>query len=224
MLQRIVSCANSSSTGAIGTPLFARVFHAVSLPPHLRGWRIEKQDAGGGVVLDITVHDVDTLRFVLNAEPIEVSAMTTTGTMSNAGLTDGVMAIVRFDNGVLAQLHDAFTVPFAATGLEVHGSEGSLIAKDVMTQRAVGEIELRDADGVQIDRSGTRKPLPHRRCPVSPSHPRRPKPRRQRGGRISLADHGPRGRTRLRKPVDMSMCRVATPNKSARTALSGDSP
>jgi 1,5-anhydro-D-fructose reductase (1,5-anhydro-D-mannitol-forming) len=135
--------------GAIGTPLFARVFHAVSLPPHLRGWRIEKQDAGGGVVLDITVHDVDTLRFVLNAEPIEVSAMTTTGTMSNAGLTDGVMAIVRFDNGVLAQLHDAFTVPFAATGLEVHGSEGSLIAKDVMTQRAVGEIELRDANGVR---------------------------------------------------------------------------
>ncbi|NPT60011.1 Gfo/Idh/MocA family protein, partial [Paraburkholderia elongata] len=38
--------------GAVGTPLFVRVFHAVSLPPHLRGWRIERPDAGGGVVLD----------------------------------------------------------------------------------------------------------------------------------------------------------------------------
>ena len=28
--------------GRIGQPLFARVFHAVYLPPHLQGWRIEK--------------------------------------------------------------------------------------------------------------------------------------------------------------------------------------
>jgi 1,5-anhydro-D-fructose reductase (1,5-anhydro-D-mannitol-forming) len=55
--------------GAVGTPLFARVFHAVRLPEHLQGWRIRKPGAGGGVVLDITVHDVDTLRFILDAEP-----------------------------------------------------------------------------------------------------------------------------------------------------------
>ena len=62
--------------GAIGTPLFARVFHAVRLPEHLRGWRIHKPDAGGGVVHDITVHDADTLRFILDPEPIEAVAMT----------------------------------------------------------------------------------------------------------------------------------------------------
>ncbi|RZF26903.1 Gfo/Idh/MocA family oxidoreductase [Paraburkholderia sp. UYCP14C] len=135
--------------GAIGTPLFARVFHAVSLPPHLRGWRIERPEAGGGVILDISVHDIDTLRFLLDDEPVEVSAMTSSGTMSSAGLADGVMAIVRFRNGVLAQLHDAFTVPFAPTGLEIHGTTGSLFAKDVMTQRPVGEIALNTADGMQ---------------------------------------------------------------------------
>ncbi|MEX3855836.1 Gfo/Idh/MocA family protein [Paraburkholderia sp. BR10923] len=133
--------------GAIGTPLFARVFHAVSLPPHLRGWRIERPEAGGGVVLDISVHDVDTLRFLLDAEPVEVGAMTTSGGLGQAGLADGVMGILRFDNGVLAQIHDAFTVPFAPTGLEVHGAEGSLIGRDVMTQRPVGEVTLRTARG-----------------------------------------------------------------------------
>ena len=55
--------------GRIGRPLFARVFHAVFLPPHLQGWRIDKPEAGGGVVLDITCHDADTLRFVLDDEP-----------------------------------------------------------------------------------------------------------------------------------------------------------
>ncbi|MFP3568067.1 Gfo/Idh/MocA family protein [Paraburkholderia sp. SIMBA_030] len=137
-------------SGAVGTPLYVRVFHAVSLPPHLRGWRIERPDAGGGVVLDISVHDADTLRFLLDAEPLEASAMTSSGSMGAAGLADGVMGIIRFSNGVLAQIHDAFNVPYAPTGLEIHGTEGSLFARDVMTQRAVGEIELRSAKGFEI--------------------------------------------------------------------------
>src|SRR5882672_6745613 len=56
---------------AIGKPLFVRVFHAVYLPPHLQGWRLHKPDSGGGVILDITCHDADTLRFLLAAEPVE---------------------------------------------------------------------------------------------------------------------------------------------------------
>ena len=71
--------------GRIGKPLFARVFHAVYLPPHLQGWRIDKPEAGGGVVLDITVHDADTLRFVLGDEPVAVSAMTSHGGMAHEG-------------------------------------------------------------------------------------------------------------------------------------------
>ena len=136
--------------GAIGKPLFARVFHAVSLPPQLRGWRVEQPEAGGGVILDISVHDVDTLRYILDDEPVEVSAMTAAGSMGSAGLADGVMSIIRFNSGVLAQLHDAFTVPFAPTGLELHGTQGSLFARDVMTQRPVGEIVLRNADGERV--------------------------------------------------------------------------
>ena len=138
------------AAGGIGKPLFARVFHAVSLPPQLRGWRVEQPEAGGGVILDISVHDVDTLRYILDDEPVEVTAMTAAGSMGSAGLADGVMSIIRFRQGVLAQLHDAFTVPFAPTGLELHGTQGSLFARDVMTQSPVGEIVLRSADGERV--------------------------------------------------------------------------
>jgi 1,5-anhydro-D-fructose reductase (1,5-anhydro-D-mannitol-forming) len=134
-------------SGAIGKPLFARVFHAVYLPPHLQGWRLTKPNAGGGVILDITVHDADTLRFVLGAEPLEATALSQQAGMAQSALEDGVMAVVRFDNGVLAQLHDAFTVKHAATGLEVHGSEGSILARNVMTQKPLGEVILRNASG-----------------------------------------------------------------------------
>ena len=133
--------------GAIGKPLFARVFHAVYLPPHLQGWRINKPAAGGGVILDITVHDADTLRFLLDAEPVEALAMTQQANLASGELEDGVMAVLRFSNDVLVQLHDAFTVKHAGTGVEIHGTEGSIVGRDVMRQRAVGQVLLRDANG-----------------------------------------------------------------------------
>jgi 1,5-anhydro-D-fructose reductase (1,5-anhydro-D-mannitol-forming) len=135
--------------GRIGTPLSARVFHAVYLPPHLQGWRIDKPEAGGGVILDITVHDADTLRFVLDSDPAEAIAFSQAGGMGKAGLEDAVMGVLRFANGVIAQFHDGFTTKFAETGLEVHGTEGSLIGRNVMTQRPIGTVTLRDADGEQ---------------------------------------------------------------------------
>jgi 1,5-anhydro-D-fructose reductase (1,5-anhydro-D-mannitol-forming) len=133
--------------GAIGRPLYARVFHAVHLPEHLQGWRIAQPSAGAGVILDITVHDVDTLRFILDAEPVEAVAMTPPPSLASEGVDDGVMAVLRFDNDVLVQLHDAFTVAYAGTGIEIHGTAGSLIGRDVMTQRPVGEVIVRDATG-----------------------------------------------------------------------------
>ncbi|MEN9434969.1 MAG: hypothetical protein RLZZ422_2558 [Pseudomonadota bacterium] len=136
--------------GAIGTPIAARVFHAVYLPEHLQGWRLTKPQAGAGVVLDITVHDVDTLRFVLNAEPVEVVSLSQHFGMGAGDIEDGSMSVFRFDNGVLAQVHEGFTTKYAGNGFEVHGTEGSIIAKRVMQQAPDGEILLRNAEGERL--------------------------------------------------------------------------
>ncbi|MES0027400.1 Gfo/Idh/MocA family oxidoreductase [Mesorhizobium sp. M0040] len=135
------------AAGRIGRPIAARVFHSVYLPEHLQGWRITRPDAGGGVVLDITVHDADALRFVLGDDPVEISAFTQSAGMAAGGLEDGAMCLWRFASGVIAQSHEGFTTKFAGTGFEVHGSEGSLIAKNVMTQKPVGSVLLRTAQG-----------------------------------------------------------------------------
>lgn len=135
------------AAGRIGTPLSARVFHAVYLPPHLQGWRLDKPEAGGGVILDITVHDADTLRFVLGRNPVEVTAFAQSGGLGKDGLEDAVMGVMRFEDGLIAQFHDGFTTKFAETGFEVHGTEGSLVARNVMTQRPIGTVMLRTAAG-----------------------------------------------------------------------------
>lgn len=132
--------------GAIGRPLYGRVLHANHLPQHLRGWRIDAPESGG-VTLDMFVHDVDTLRFLLDAEPRHISACASSGGMTVAGLEEGLMAVIEFDNGALVQVHDAYNAPHSLSGLEIIGSEGSIFATGVMTQHAVGSVRLNNGGG-----------------------------------------------------------------------------
>ena len=53
------------------------------------------------------------------------------------------MGVMRFEGDVLASFHDAFTIAHAGTGLEVHGTTGSLIAREVMTGEPTGDVFLR---------------------------------------------------------------------------------
>jgi len=146
-------------SGEIGRPLAARVFHAVHLPSHLQTWRINKPETGAGVILDITVHDTDTLRFLLGSEVTEVSALSAQQGMSDSGIEDAVMGVMRFENGVLAQFHDAFTIAHAPTGIEIHGTEGSIFGKNVMTQLPIGDITLRKGSDETVVEIGERSTL-----------------------------------------------------------------
>ncbi len=134
------------ASGRIGRVLSLRLHHAVFLPPHLQGWRIHAPDAGGGVIPDITVHDADVARFLLGEDPVSVVAQ-----MASSGLGEGVedsaMSIWAMPSGAMVMSHESFTHPFAGSGLEVHGTEGSIFARDVMTQNPIGSIELVTASG-----------------------------------------------------------------------------
>jgi 1,5-anhydro-D-fructose reductase (1,5-anhydro-D-mannitol-forming) len=60
--------------GRIGMLCSARINHAVLLPEHLRGWRLAGVP-GGGVVLDITVHDASVLNPLFGTEPLRASGL-----------------------------------------------------------------------------------------------------------------------------------------------------
>lgn len=134
------------SQGRIGRVLSLRLFHAVHLPPHLQGWRIDNPAAGGGVIPDITVHDADVARFLLGETPLSVVAQMTASGMGQ-GVEDSAMSVWTMPSGAMVMSHESFTHPFAGSGLEVHGTEGSIFARGVMTQLPVGEIELVTAQG-----------------------------------------------------------------------------
>jgi 1,5-anhydro-D-fructose reductase (1,5-anhydro-D-mannitol-forming) len=123
-----------------------RLFHAVHLPPHLQGWRINDAAAGGGVIPDITVHDADVARFILGEEPETVVAQMAASGMGQ-GVEDSAMSVWSMPSGAMVMSHESFTHPFAGSGFEVHGTEGSIFAQGVMTQNPVGEVELVSAAG-----------------------------------------------------------------------------
>jgi 1,5-anhydro-D-fructose reductase (1,5-anhydro-D-mannitol-forming) len=135
--------------GRIGRVLSLRLFHAVHLPPHLQGWRIDNPAAGGGVIPDITVHDADVARFLLDETPVSVVAQMGASGMGQ-GVEDSAMSVWTMPSGAMVLSHESFTHPFAGSGLEVHGTEGSVFATGVMTQAPVGEITLVTAAGRDI--------------------------------------------------------------------------
>lgn len=129
------------ASGRIGKVLSMRIHHAVHLPPFLQGWRIDAPAAGGGVIADITVHDADTARFLLGEDPVSVVATASTSGMGQ-GVEDSCMSVWTMASGAMVFAHESFTHRFAGTGLEVHGTEGSIFARGMMTQQPVGDVEL----------------------------------------------------------------------------------
>jgi 1,5-anhydro-D-fructose reductase (1,5-anhydro-D-mannitol-forming) len=124
-------------SGALGTPLAARTSTATLLPGHLRRWRLGG-DPGGGVALDLLVHDADTLRFVLDDELTAVQATTDDAEATIAG----TLTTAR---GLVASFLCSFRTPHGGVSLEVLGDEASLRAARDPGHRS--ELVLRTPSG-----------------------------------------------------------------------------
>ncbi len=139
--------------GRIGDLLSVRVNHAVLLPENLREWRLSDAP-GGGVMFDITVHDASVLN-PLCGQPQRVSACAVRqGSWNPTGGNDAVMTIIEYATRdgarpVLAQTHDAFTVPYPGTSMEIHGEDAAIVILDAMTQDPSGMVQVHGPDGVE---------------------------------------------------------------------------
>ena len=134
--------------GAVGDVVAARIFFSSSLPVEMRTWRLERPDAGGGAVLDLTIHNADTIRFLLDDEIVEVSALTSSGELGQGVVEDSVMGVMRSRRGPMVCFHDSFVVPHAGNGVEIHGTTGSLFGRDVLFPDPVGDVWLRRVDDI----------------------------------------------------------------------------
>ncbi|MEP6695653.1 MAG: Gfo/Idh/MocA family oxidoreductase [Pseudonocardiales bacterium] len=137
--------------GMVGQVRAVRVHHAVQLPARLAGWRID-DPVGGGVVLDVTVHDAAAVAAILGTTGLAVTAVGINQDNAPDGPFDAVMTCAQWAGGVLVQTHDAYNNRHLPTSLHILGTQGALVADDCNTGAPVGEVTLwRDGSSERLD-------------------------------------------------------------------------
>lgn len=135
--------------GVLGKLVSVRLNHSVYLPRHLQGWRLKDKAAGGGVVLDIAVHNADSLAFVLGEYPEQVMALTSNSGMGE-GLEDNALSLWRFPSGVSAFTHQGFATPHGEKGIELLGTQATLKGVSMLDQGSPGTVAMMSAQGDQV--------------------------------------------------------------------------
>lgn len=134
--------------GDIGRPLAARAMYCEYLPKDLQTWRTNDTEQGG-VIFDLTVHNVDALRFILNDEPVEVTSMKASNLIGRNGVEDQAQSVIEFSSGLIAYCHESQALGHCETSLEVHGTDGSIYGRGVLDEAPSGQVFLRKGKTMQ---------------------------------------------------------------------------
>lgn len=123
--------------GAIGRPRFIRIRTVIDKKPGYWGpkeqpnWRASKREAGGGVLLMNTIHQLDALRYVTGLDYVRASGEIDTFT-ALAEVEDAFSATLRLSNGGLVSIAGAAHSPGAGDEetIEIDGDAGRLDMPD----------------------------------------------------------------------------------------------
>jgi 1,5-anhydro-D-fructose reductase (1,5-anhydro-D-mannitol-forming) len=128
------------ASGEIGVVRAVHVSHAVGLPERLRGWRVD-DPVGGGVVLDVFIHDMAAIAAIIGGQAQTVMATARKGPDVPAA-PNSVMTIVEWSTYVMVQTHDAYDNYDLPTSLDILGDKGAIRSSMSMTGDPVGEVTV----------------------------------------------------------------------------------
>ena len=122
--------------GTLGRLISAKCTNHGKMPG---GWFIDRTKAGGGAVMDHTVHVIDVLRWALNTEVTEVYAEIGHGLLHDTEIDDAGMLSFRLANGVYGTLDTSWSRPenYATWGdvtIEILGERG-IVTVDAFDQK-----------------------------------------------------------------------------------------
>ena len=117
--------------GAIGRVEIVSVVSRDPAPPP-----ISYVERSGGLYRDMMIHDFDMARFLLDEEPVEVTAYGSSlvdAAIGKAGDVDTALVIMRTESGKLAQISNSRRASYGYDQrIEVHGSEGLARADNIL--------------------------------------------------------------------------------------------
>jgi len=111
--------------------------------PDIEGaWRLEKSQSGGGALVDMGVHLIDLLQYIMNSRIVQVAAMNETKTF-HYNVDDSSALLVRFANGAFGNINSNFNIPDEAAKwrIEFYGTQGRMIGDETIGQVETGNVD-----------------------------------------------------------------------------------
>ncbi len=134
---------------AIGDVILVQVEASAGAAP-LRGWRTDPALAGLGAINNMAVHPYDLLRYLLGSEVSEVMAMTDVDRKQEQELELVVLALLRFQSGVMAYVNANQKVPYHQPDIDIYGTKGRIVGINCTRPFRDGELRVLTDAGEQV--------------------------------------------------------------------------
>jgi predicted dehydrogenase len=117
-------------SGEVGRPLSVRAFFGFYLPYWRPGMDYQEgygaqAKLGGGVILDC-IHELDFMRWLFG-EPVEVLCMAGKVSELEIDTEDLATSLIRFESGLIAELHLDYLQPTYRRGMEIIGEARTIV-------------------------------------------------------------------------------------------------
>jgi predicted dehydrogenase len=130
-------------SGAIGQVVMGRAQLTCWYPPIAGAWRQDRSISHGGALIDMGTHCLDILEWILGSQIVEVTGFQDLLVQKYpTQIEDTSTILVRFANGAHGIVDNYFNLPDAAAQnvLELHGTQGSILAQGTIGQDPTGSM------------------------------------------------------------------------------------
>lgn len=134
--------------GKIGKPVSGYSQFTCWFPDSVGGWGQNKKTAAGGAMMDMGVHCIDLMQYILNTKVKQVAAFQDTLTFQYE-VEDSSMVMLRMENGTQCVVQSNFNIPDDAAKwrLEFFGDQGRLLGDTIIGQVDGGKLDALFLDG-----------------------------------------------------------------------------
>jgi 1,5-anhydro-D-fructose reductase (1,5-anhydro-D-mannitol-forming) len=133
--------------GALGDVQTIHVEASAGLRQH-EGWRNDPKLAGVGAVYNIGVHVFDFLGFLLDSQPVEVTAMF--DHEEPGRLETEALILIRFANGTRVFVDTNQNNPHPHNDIAIYGSAGRVTGVELTRSRVGGELAVLTDEGEEV--------------------------------------------------------------------------
>ena len=149
--------------GAIGQVTAARINFSDRFPPQPGVWHHVPEISGGGPVMDLGIHCIDLMRYLCG--PAESVAALVETLVDSSPVSDTATLLLRLAGGAQGVITSHWTTanfePERTNGLEICGTEGSIVAAPISAKDSAGSLQVFTADGTRDYSVEPGGPRPH---------------------------------------------------------------